>query len=415
MTVPECARQNVAAFHRSMKRRCLVHDYKGRSIYLITLEVAGRRRLLGRIVAASRPARLADGEGPEMPLSVAGLSEAELAAINEPLFEPSELGRRVAEEFMKIGEHVAGVKPLLAQAMPDHFHGILFVTREINRTLGSIMAGFKGKCSQVARELGVAQALTRRAPNPGAPPPPLWEEGFHDRILTSDGQLEKMFRYVRDNPRRLALRLRHPDLFTSVRCLAGHGHTFDAFGNGFLLQRERIAQVQCSRAFFGFKREEKLGLMPGSLGRRGLKIARNAAGEAITAFETPEFAAKKADLFAEAKKGAVLCSPCISDGEKAIAYAAIDAGHSLIVLRNEPFPSRFKPSGRFFDACAEGRLLMLYPPPLTRRAPDRAEQAGAERRLSRDECVTLNALAAEICGGNAADIVYQSRLGMNPV
>lgn len=438
MTVPECARQNVAAFHRSMKRRCLVHDYKGRSIYLITLEVAGRRRLLGRIATASRPVRLADGEWPEMPLSVAGLSEVELSAINEPLFEPSELGRRVSEEFMKIGEHVAGVKPLLAQAMPDHFHGILFVTREINRTLGSIMAGFKGKCSQVARELGVTQALTRRAPDPGVPQPTrrapdstvcapssrsggaavtpsLWEEGFHDRILTSDGQLEKMFRYVRDNPRRLALRLRHPDLFTSVRCLAGHGHTFDAFGNGFLLQRDRIAQVQCSRAFFGFKREEKLGLMPGSLGRRGLKIARNAAGEAITAFETPEFAAKKADLFAEAKKGAALCSPCISDGEKAIAYAAIDAGHSLIVLRNEPFPSRFKPSGRFFDACAEGRLLMLYPHALTRRAPDRAEKAGAERRLSRGECLTLNALAAEICGGNAADIVYQSRLGINPV
>ena len=452
MTVPECARQNVAAFHRSMKRRCLVHDYKGRSIYLITLSVAGRRRLLGGIVTALRSARLDDGEWPEMPLSVAGLSEVELSAINEPLFEPSELGRRVSEEFMKIGEHVAGVKPLLAQAMPDHFHGILFVTREINRTLGSIMAGFKGKCSQVARELGVTQALTRRAPDPGAPrptrrapdlgapqpkrrasdstvcaqssrsggaavTPSLWEEGFHDRILTSDGQLEKMFRYVRDNPRRLALRLRYPDLFTSVRCLAGHGHTFDAIGNGFLLQRDRIAQVQCSRAFFGFKREEKLGLMPGSLGRRGLKIVRNAAGEAITAFETPEFAAKKADLFAEAKKGAALCSPCISDGEKAIAYAAIDAGHSLIVLRNEPFPSRFKPSGRFFDACAEGRLLMLYPQALTRRAPDRAEKAGAERRLSRGECLTLNALAAEICGGNAADIVYQyqSRLGINPV
>ena len=68
-----------------------------------------------------------------MPLSVAGLSEVDLSAINEPLFEPSEQGRRVSEEFMKIGEHVAGVRPLLAQAMPNHFHVLLFVTREINR------------------------------------------------------------------------------------------------------------------------------------------------------------------------------------------------------------------------------------------------------------------------------------------
>ncbi len=169
-------------FTHSMKRRCFAHDYRGRSIYLITLEVAGRRPLLGRIVTGLRPTHRTgetQGEGhrtdgaaagPETPLSVSGLGEAALKAVNAPLFEPSELGRRVAEEFMKIGEHVPGVKPLLAQAMPEHFHGILFVTREINRSLGSIMAGFKGKCSQVAR------ALTRGAPDrygltTGAPDP----------------------------------------------------------------------------------------------------------------------------------------------------------------------------------------------------------------------------------------------------
>jgi len=427
MTVSELARQNEAAFHHSMKRRCFVHDYKGRSIYLITLEVAGRRRLLGRIrgadapctgpnaAEASRPARLTEGKWPEIPLSVAGLSEEELTRVNAPLFEPSKLGRRVSEEFMKIGEHVAGVKPLLAQAMPDHFHGILFVTREINRSLGSIMAGFKGKCSQIARELGASETLTRIAPGRT---PSLWEEGYHDRILTSEGQLEKMFRYVIDNPRRLALRLKYPDLFTSVRCLVGHGHGFDAFGNGFLLQRDTIAQVQCSRRFFGFKREAKRGLTPGAP-NRSLKVTREVA------FETPEFAAKRDELFAAAKKGAVLCSPCISDGEKAIAYAAVDAGHSLIVLRNEPFPSRFKPSGRFFDACAEGRLLMLYSQGLTPCAPDPVcapdrdgQSAGSQHRwsggagrhparITRAECLMLNAIVAEICGGNAQDIVYR--------
>ena len=389
------------AFHHSMKRRCFVHDYKGRSIYLITLEVAGRQRLLGRILGADAPGTGPGSATPEIPLSASGLSEAELSAINARLFEPSELGRRVAEEFMKICEHVPGVKPLLAQAMPDHFHGILFVTREINRTLGSIVAGFKGKCSQVARELGATEALTRQAPDcagGGGVKVSLWEEGFHDRILTSDGQLEKMFRYVRDNPRRLALRLKYPDLFTSVRCLAGHGHIFDAYGNGFLLQSDAIVQVQCSRRFFGFKREEKLGQTPNTPNRK-VKVTREVA------FETPEFVAKKAELFAAAKKGAVLCSPCISDGEKAIAYAAVDAGYSLIVLRNEPFPLRFKPSGRFFDACAEGRLLMLCPQRLMSHVPNGGDRQPAH--ITRAECLALNAVVAEICGGNADDIVYQ--------
>jgi len=311
----------------SMKRRCFVHDYKGRSIYLITLEVAGRRRVLGRIRGADAPRagqgpgpdgapltgqgpgpddapragqgpgpddapRTGQGHGPdgapltgqgdsvEIPLSVSDLSEAELKAVNAPLFEPSALGRRVAEEFMRIGEHVAGVRPLLAQAMPDHFHGVLFVEREIGRSLGSIVAGFKGKCSQVARE------LTPRAPNGAASggaavTPSLWEPGYHDRILTSEGQLEKMLRYVIDNPRRLALRLKYPDLFTSVRRLAGYGRSFEAYGNGFLLGRDDIAQVQCSRKFFGYRRAPNRGSLAPRATGDSLEPARITRAECL--------------------------------------------------------------------------------------------------------------------------------------
>lgn len=376
--------RNEREFHHSMKRRCFAHDYRARSIYMVTLEVKGRRPLLGRIC----PEKLKS-------LACGRLSEEEVIELNQGLFAPSEIGRLVAEEFMKIGEHVPGVKPLLAQAMPDHFHGIVFVTREINRSLGSIMAGFKGKCSSLATALRRGH---RTGAGQGEAVESLWEPGYHDRILTSEGQLDRLFIYVRDNPRRKAIRLKYPDLFTTVRCVAGRGHTFQAFGNAFLFQRETIAQVQCSRSFFGFKRVAKTD---GS----GLKIARNGAGDALAAFETPEFAAKRAELFAAAKKGAVLCSPCISDGEKAIAYAAVDAGHSLIVLRNEPFPPMFKPSGRFFDACAEGRLLLLFCDGLTTCVP-------ARRSITRSECLALNALVAEICGGMGGDICYHGMTGL---
>lgn len=376
--------RNEREFHHSMKRRCFAHDYRARSIYMVTLEVKGRRPHLGRIC----PEKLKS-------LDCGRLSEEEVIELNQGLFAPSEIGRLVAEEFMKIGEHVPGVKPLLAQAMPDHFHGIVFVTREINRSLGSIMAGFKGKCSSLATALLRGH---RTGAGQGEAVESLWEPGYHDRILTSEGQLDRLFIYVRDNPRRKVIRLKYPDLFTTVRCVAGHGHTFQAFGNAFLFQRETIAQVQCSRSFFGFKRVAKTD---GS----GLKIARNGAGDALAAFETPEFAAKRAELFAAAKKGAVLCSPCISDGEKAIAYAAVDAGHSLIVLRNEPFPPMFKSSGRFFDACAEGRLLLLFCDGLTPCAPNR-------KGITRAECLALNALVAEICGGMGGDICYHGMTGL---
>ena len=84
-------RQNEASFHYSMKLRCSVHDYRGRSIYLITLEVVGRRWLLGRIATDLLPAHFTVGGWSDMSFSVAGLSETELSTINELLFKPSEL------------------------------------------------------------------------------------------------------------------------------------------------------------------------------------------------------------------------------------------------------------------------------------------------------------------------------------
>ena len=36
-------------------------------------------------------------------------------------------------------------------------------------------------------------------------PESFWDDGYHDRILFHDGQLDAMIRYIADNPRRLAL------------------------------------------------------------------------------------------------------------------------------------------------------------------------------------------------------------------
>lgn len=41
------ADRNAREFHHSMKRRCFAHDYKSRSIYMVTLEVKGRGHLTG--------------------------------------------------------------------------------------------------------------------------------------------------------------------------------------------------------------------------------------------------------------------------------------------------------------------------------------------------------------------------------
>jgi len=197
-----------------------------------------------------------------------------------------------------------------------------------------------------------------------------------------------MFNYLRDNPRRLAVKRLFPDLFRAVAALRrplpslGVVGAFAALGNRFLLDRP-LVQVQVSRRDFAYCREPKAG--------GGLKIARDAAGEPLVAQESAAFAAKAEALLARARQGAVLLSPCVSEGEREIARRAFAEGLPLVVLRNKGFAPLEKPGGRHFDACAAGRLLML--------APAAWPHVPGEKPMTRRDALALNRLAQALAEG----------------
>lgn len=81
--------------------------------------------------------------------------------------------------------------------MPDHIHLLLFVTDVIDRHLGSYIGMFKVKAGQeYARLTGITH--------------PVFEEDFYDCILYAKRSLNQVYDYIRDNPRRLAVRRIHP-------------------------------------------------------------------------------------------------------------------------------------------------------------------------------------------------------------
>lgn len=96
---------------------------------------------------------------------------------------------------------------------------------------------------------------------------------------------------------------------------------------------------------------------------------------------------KKVDLLSAAAQGAVLVSPAISPGEKAIMRAAFDAGYPLIILQENGFTDLAKPGGARFDACARGQLLLLAP----------WEHHNERLVIRRDQCLMLNEMARRIC------------------
>lgn len=376
----------------SMLRRRTGHDYQSRSIYMLTMCVKDRRPLLGT-------------------LKYAGESE------DSAYIEPTALGSEVERCWLAIPEHYPEVRPLAFQLMPDHVHGLLFIERSMEAHLGQIVKGFKIGCSKAkwrieeatnaqgqgaTQEQGQGATLeqgqgatlehgqdaslatptvpcssnynsTQRTPATTQQQPAtvlqqparlacrpvtervaLFESGYQDTVLRGRNQLDTMFCYIQDNPRRLGIKQRHPDLFRVVSELEVCGIRCAAIGNRWLLDRGVRMQVRCHN-----------NTTPDNL----RLIAR-----------------QKAYFLERGRKGGIVVSPCISAGEKEIARAVLDAGHPLIVILENGFPPFYKPPGKYFEACTRGLLLMLAPWPYHME----------KRTITRSQCLTLNDMAHSI-------------------
>lgn len=329
----------------SMKRRSAHHDYTSRRMYMVTLVVQDRRPLFGHL------------EGDVMALR--GTPDA-------PRLVASPLGQAVEKCWKSIPSYHPEVRLVALQLMPDHLHGILFVTQKMEKPLGAVINGFKTGCTQAykqllqdgaLRHLTQQQTTTQRATTTGKHAERatgkglLFELGYNDQILLETGQLDKWTNYLADNPRRLMAKRLYPDLFRVQRGLTYAGMRFSAIGNRWLLTRPKL-RIQCSRRL------------------------------------TPEQIQADVDFALDkARKGRVMVSPRISPGEKAIMDAAFAEGHPIILLVENGFTDFAKPQGRYFDACAEGRMLILAP----------WEHHNEKGNIRRSQCMALNDMARKIC------------------
>ena len=308
----------------SMKRRKVGHDYCGVCMYMVTVCVLDRRPLL---------AYLRDADG----------------AHERPWVELSDLGQIVNNQWQRLYEKFPQVRTLWLQVMPDHIHGIVYVTQRLNRPLGHVVSYFKARCTAAMRDLSQCSETQSRSTLQ------LWETGFNDRILHGKGQLDRWINYLMDNPRRLWIKRYHRDWFTAKRGTTIGTTAVTTMGNEFLLDWPMKVQVQCSRR--------------------------------LSNQEISEFGDR---IMEQAANGAVAVSPCISPGEKVVMKRLFEAGYPQIILLENGFSPIDKPQGRQFDACAEGRILLIAP----------WEHHNERRLISRAQCLALNNLAAEIVAGH---------------
>ena len=114
----------------------------------------------------------------------------------------NELGKLVNEEWQKTAEVRPRVEVDMYIVMPNHIHGILFVS-ESQKTgrsaenatlpadsLGSIVAQFKSVVTKRSRTLA----------NP--PSMPIWKRNYYDHVVRNEKDLERIRRYIIANPAR---------------------------------------------------------------------------------------------------------------------------------------------------------------------------------------------------------------------
>lgn len=390
-----------------MGRRLPTWDYRRPAYYVITIVLADRREpKLGELVVR-KPSAGADGasrpDGDWVSIVEAralGLKPDEVEA--KVVFTP--LGKAIFDHFRRMGEFTPGLEPVYCAVMPDHLHLLVKVVQELKRPLGNAIGGFKTGCEKIYQRLGGEGRL--------------FAEGFVDEIVLKAGQLSAEFDYLVDNPRRLAIKRLFPELFRVSREVAvrfrlapkgpvgqGAGVSaarsagvspaptepavgfFSAIGNHFLLTRPELRQVQVSRRFFAYRRDEKGRLLK----------------DEPPAVATAEFEAKLDEALSAARRGAVIVSPCVSEGEREIARCVFAAGGRVISMQNKGFSPLYKPGGKLFETCADGRLLML--------APAAWPYQVNEKPMTRFDATAMNRLCQWIAGDGAAEINYR---GMTP-
>lgn len=367
----------------SMKRRDDYHDYTERRMYMITLEVEGRRPMFGKIVG--------DAFAPQ-------------GSKDEPRIELTELGKAVQSEWLGIHGYYPQIEVKAVQMMPDHMHGILFVRDRLPVHLGQVISGFKAGCRRAEKALIAAvepqpaekkpaekkTLIAAAEPKPAGkekamiaavePQPtgktaekkaatgmggylqvsalpsreyrPLFAKGYNDLILRSYDELPAWLNYLHDNPRRLMMKRTRPEWLHPFFDFRIGKHCYSGIGNRNLLTAPKRIAVRVSRRL-----------------------------------SETEILAVMAQYLEEARKGAVLVSPAISSGEKRVMRAAFDAGLPTIVIMENGFTSLSKPHGEQFYACAKGLLLMLSP----------WEHHNEKRKLTAEQCKQMNLMALDLC------------------
>ena len=307
--------------------------WRGIGIYHVTLTVTSRQPVLGSLVIPDNDPKQARVEW-------------------------SDLGRHVLGHMFELPKRRPEIRIVSYCLMPDHLHAIWHVTKPMPTSILSVVRGFWQGEKKIGRAYSMSITPHSMRENEHTADP-LFHEMPFVRPLSRRGQLDTMVNYLILNPQRLATKRLMPGFFRVQEGIEIAGRTYRGIGNAALLQAARFAPVHVRRTMI----DEAM--------HGDNKRLRDYMNGCVVA----------------ARQGTVMVSPFISDKEKEVMVVLLAEEHPIIYIADNGFRDYYKPSDGLFDAVAAGRVLILSP----------WEYDPSKRHVTRNECVTMNQMAEEIC------------------
>ena len=217
--------------------------------------------------------------------------------------------------------------------------------------------------------------------------PPLWADGYHDRILYGRGQLSRMLHYVSDNPRRGWIKQQHRDLFYNKRMIdiplsieQARWLLREARSLGVMQELQDVLIVEQ-------RLSDDASWQPLSWWQSGAHADPRAAIRAVLrmkmmgnhflldealllpvrisrSIKPNELEKKKAELLERCEcEGAVVITPAVSLGEENVMGVTLNAGYNVIRLMAHAMSDVWAPAESLLHHTSRGQLLFLAPWP----------------------------------------------------
>lgn len=348
---------------------------------------------------------------------LAGNAEAADDSEDAPRCVLTDLGKAVIESWNRMPEIYPFVEIDMAIAMPEHFHGLIHLLPGNKKHLGQMIKGFMIGCSHgywdtlgipwrdMTYEKGV------RTPQYNDPDhthsfrgPALFVHGYNDTEPITPEEVETKRQYIRNNPRKRLITRSKPDFFRISRNRRSATWTLDRVSSAIAADHffgrnpDKYRQVYANVSARLKRMPEGEGLALDLIGNQKLLIALRRVSLICHRADAALFEQQKETTLKAAREGAVVVGAFINPKEREIMKLLMVEQLPIISITDNGFSERYRPSGKAFYATAEHRLLEISPWTYLFQREERDDEGNRIASITREMCLTMNALARIISG-----------------